>query len=77
MRWIYKGQRQFIFGKWYSDGEIIEDSKRPGPDFYKVDKKGKVTEKVNFDLNNDGKVDDKDYSIAGKTLASKKSKKGD
>lgn len=36
---------------------------------------GKGEPKSDFDLNDDGKVDDEDYSLAGRTLASKRNKR--
>lgn len=45
-------------------GDEVESSVQP-----------KEEEKVDFDLNNDGKVDEADRSIAGKLLRSKKGKK--
>lgn len=41
----------------------------------KVETKKKVEPKVNLDLNNDGKIDDKDASIASKVMNAVKGRK--
>jgi len=41
-KWIYKGSRRNIRGRWYYDGNIIENKTRPTNDFLPY-KKGKET----------------------------------
>ena len=45
MKFEFKGQRQFIYGRWYNPGDIIEVNDNPNKSLFVEIKKKKEVEK--------------------------------
>lgn len=55
-------------------GNITGTTSKPTTKKREIVKKSELVSNTEFDLNNDGKVDEKDATIAGKVLANRKRK---
>jgi hypothetical protein len=80
---LYNERKNIIirrYGLYWTKGEVKDVSKGLSehllklPGFSKLNNKIEEKETINYDLNNDGVVDEKDLSIAGKVLAHSKKK---